>query len=303
MSKEKIYKCKYCNKIFNFANILATHVRWCDLNPQRIECRKNEKKYRQHFCTICGKDLTGITKNNRCDKCKHKLSENAKINVSNGRKKWLKNNPDKHPWKKNTKFVSIPCENFKKYLDSINLKYISEYNVYNEAKRNYSIDIAFPDIKLGIEINGNQHYDRNGKLKEYYNNRHTILENLGWKILEIHYTSCFNIENMKNIMQYYEQPDYKKYFENKNQIKNKKILLLKQQKENKKIIKLKIKNELINKRINIILNSNINFKKFGWVGKVAKLLNISSMHVSRFMKKNMIDFYNENCFKRKSFIK
>ena len=297
MNKEKIYKCKYCNRVFNYANILATHTRWCELNPKIIKY-----KTQKAFCELCGKEIIKYNyRNKRCNNCKNKMSKKGRINVSNGRKKWLKNNPDKHPWKKNTKFISIPCENFKKYLDSINLKYISEYNVYNETKRNYSIDIAFPDIKLGIEINGNQHYDRNGKLKEYYKNRHIILENLGWKILEIHYTSCFNIESMKNIIQYYKQPDYKKYFINKDKIKNKK-LLLKQENKKKKINRLKIKNDLINRRINIILNSNIDFKKFGWVGKISKLLNISSTHVNRFMKKNMIDFYNKNCFKRKSFI-
>ena len=49
-----------------------------------------------------------------------------------------------------------------------------------------NIDIAFPDIKLGIEINGNQHYNSDGTLKDYYQERHNLIEEAGWKLLEVH---------------------------------------------------------------------------------------------------------------------
>ena len=49
------------------------------------------------------------------------------------------------------------------------------------------MDIAFPDKQIGIEINGNQHYERNGDLKPYYKDRHNYLECMGWKIYELHY--------------------------------------------------------------------------------------------------------------------
>lgn len=29
--------------------------------------------------------------------------------------------------------------------------------------RSFSLDIAFPEKKIGIEVNGNQHYERNGE--------------------------------------------------------------------------------------------------------------------------------------------
>ncbi len=54
----------------------------------------------------------------------------------------------------------------KKILDNINVKYVPEYNPL--INRFFSIDIAFPDKKIGIEINGNQHYNIHGSLKEYY---------------------------------------------------------------------------------------------------------------------------------------
>jgi hypothetical protein len=46
-------------------------------------------------------------------------------------------------------------------------------------------------------------------------------------------------------------------------------------------------------------NGNIeDFAKFGWNKKVADLLGFSYTHVTRFMKKYMIDFYTEKCYHR-----
>lgn len=292
----KYDKCPFCN--LDFSNIqpysnIANHIRWCNLNPKRIEEKKKEKKYQRQFCTLCGKEIFSNKRRIRCDECGHKHTEETKLQMSNSRIDWLKKNPEKHPWKRKTKFTSIPCENFKKYLDSINLKYISEYDTYDETHRNFSIDIAFPDIKLGIEINGNQHYNKDGTLKKYYQKRHEIIESYGWKLLEIHYLSCFKEENIKEIIQFYKQPDYTEYF-NKKRKKN----LKKEQKIQE--IKQKKKDKIENIK-NQIISSNIDFSKFGWVGQVSKLIGMLPQKVNIFMKKYMKEFYEEKCFKRNSF--
>ena len=144
-----------------------------------------------------GKDISDLKRRKRCDECLNKHTEVTKQQLRLKRLEWLKNNPEKHPWKRKDKFLSKPCELFKKYLDLIKLRYISEYNMYNETGHNYSIDIAFPDKKLGIEINGNQHYNKDGTLKKYYQVRHELIEKAGWKLLEIHFTSCFDEEEIK----------------------------------------------------------------------------------------------------------
>ena len=271
---------------------VASHIRWCNSNPKRIEQKKHENKYKKRFCEICGKEITDLEyRRKRCNDCKRKHSENEKINLSKKRLLWLKQNPEKHPWKKNNKFISTPCQNFKKYLDSINLKYASEYNTYDETNRNFSIDIAFPDIKLGIEINGNQHYNRDGTLKKYYQKRHEIIESHGWKLLEIHYLSCFKEENIKEIIQFYKQPDYSKYFNErrkKNLKKEQKIQEIKQKRRDK-----------IEKIKNQILSSDVDFSKFGWVVKISKITGILPQKINIFMKKYLLEFYEEKCFKRK----
>lgn len=127
-----------------------------------------------------------------------KLSEEAKKLLSQKRKQFLRDNPHKHPWKSNNKFKSEPCENFKRILRENNYKFLEEFTPTFE--RNYSIDIVFPEKMIGIEINGNQHYERNGKLKKYYQDRHDHIEASGWKLYELHYSLCFDANYILNLV-------------------------------------------------------------------------------------------------------
>ncbi len=50
----------------------------------------------------------------------------------------------------------------------------------------YSLDIAFPEQKLNIEIDGPHHY-RDRKLKRIHQFRDSIMKSLGWKVIRIPY--------------------------------------------------------------------------------------------------------------------
>lgn len=52
-------------------------------------------------------------------------------------------------------------------------------------------------------------------------------------------------------------------------------------------------------RIERVKNCNIDFLDFGWVTKAAALLNMQPQRVNRWMKKYMLNFYINNCYKRK----
>ncbi len=52
------------------------------------------------------------------------------------------------------------------------------------------------------------------------------------------------------------------------------------------------------KYVPMIINSNIDFNTFGWVGKVAKIINQKPQKVNKWMKIMMPDFLDK-CFKRK----
>ena len=69
---------------------------------------------------------------------KHKDSTRKKL--SEIRKKYLNENPDKHPWKKSDKFKSVPCEKFKNILKQHGLTFVEEYQPL--SNRFFSIDIS-----------------------------------------------------------------------------------------------------------------------------------------------------------------
>lgn len=136
------------------------------------------------------------------------LKNNITIrSISDSLKLSLKRHPENHSWRKNTKFVSEPCESFKKILKENEIDFIEEFNDFD---RLYSIDIAIPEMKIGFEINGNQHYDAIGNLKDYYRKRSEYLESEGWKIFQIHYSLCFNSDYVIDI---YEKSKSDKIFE------------------------------------------------------------------------------------------
>jgi len=226
------------------------------------------------------------------------VSDVAKLRISEGRKKFLKENPDKHPWKNNDKFKSVPCELLKTKLIENDVLFIEEYQPSNE--RFYSIDIAFPNKKIGIEINGNQHYNRNGTLGEYYVNRNKYLNSIGWEIIDIHFSLVYSNSLLEkfialikeNTLTVEEFGNYtKEYYERKNKKKNE-LILRKNEKSNTIIQKI----ELIK---NALLLSEIDFSKFGWVEKASVIIKNNPQKVNGWMKKNMPEFYAEKCFKKR----
>jgi very-short-patch-repair endonuclease len=162
-------------------------------------------------------------------KRKHKLvmTNETKKKMSVSRKKFLNENPDKHPWRKNNKFKSKPCEILKQCLINKNIIFIEEYQPFDD--RYYSIDIAFPNHKIGVEVNGNQHYNRDGSLKKYYSDRNVHLKSIGWTTYDVHYSVIYNeyllLQLVESISKYSLNNDELRKYENIyfNRIENNRI--------------------------------------------------------------------------------
>jgi len=238
--------CKYCHKECKNLKSLSQHEIRCQNNPNKINTKLSiETKLKisnNHF---------------------KKHTEESKKLISEGRKKWLLEHKDGHVWRRDSKFLSIPCENLKKYLKDKGINFVEEYEPFDDI--NYCLDIAFPDEKIAIEVNGNQHYNRDGSLSDYYLKRHNLFEERGWKIFEVHYTKCYNpqIEDFEDILKLpiYDKDYVGKYF-SKKELKNKKQKI-KKHSEN-----------LLHKSIieNLIKNSNIDFSKSGWSKQATEYL-------------------------------
>ena len=220
------------------------------------------------------------------------MEDHVREKISRSRKKYLSENPEKHPWKRSTKFKSEPCERVKEFLRSRDIVFVEEWQPLDD--RFYSIDIAFPDIKYGIEINGNQHYERDGTLRPYYQERHDRIVQAGWTLLELHYTSCYNLELIEKLLAKRTQPDYSEYFkkqkereERRNNIESRGVKIRRKSDERWEPYK------------QIVVDSDIEFDKFGWVKHVADLLGIKNQKVNKWMKRYLPEFYETQCYKRK----
>jgi len=192
--------CKICRKEFKNNNSFAKHLRMLH-NYSLLEYYIKYEEFQipkcecGNFCKV--RKSLEFTKTCCDPKCisnisKKKHSEESKKLISEKRIEWLKNNSDKHPWKKDTKFVSVPCEKLKNIFTENGLSFETEFQPLKE--RFYSIDIAFVDKGIGIEVNGNQHYNSNKELKDYYKKRKELIEEKGWKLYDIHYSKVYDEE-------------------------------------------------------------------------------------------------------------
>ncbi len=119
------------------------------------------------------------------------------ISVKN--KEFYAKHPEAHFWKGRGRVKSQPCEVFKEALRSQGIQFAAEFSP-NVEGRHFSLDVAFPDQMVAVEINGTQHYDGSGKLKPYYQERHDVLERNGWKIFEIFYKVCYRPNQLADLI-------------------------------------------------------------------------------------------------------
>jgi hypothetical protein len=164
-----------------------------ELHDRGVTMSRLRKEYKLPYAALKNAREQKLFIVNENINIRKKHTDETKRNLSEKRKQWLKDNPDKHPWRNKDKFKSKPCEKVKEFLTQLNISYIEEYQPEIDS-RSFSIDIALPDKMIALEINGNQHYERDGTLKAYYQERHDLLEANGWDVYEIHYSACFNLD-------------------------------------------------------------------------------------------------------------
>ena len=175
------HKCKFCGEEFDNQKILSAHIPRCKLNPN---FEKNRQTVR----------LANKNKN-------FHHSEQTKQKISQIRKQYIKQHPESFAWRNADKFKSKPCENLKQFLKNNGINFYQEYkNVQEFNGRNYAIDIAFPNQKIAIEVNGTQHYNRDGTLTPYFQQRHDILQKAGWRVQQIPYNKAYKQEVRQSLL-------------------------------------------------------------------------------------------------------
>jgi very-short-patch-repair endonuclease len=154
----KSLDCHYCGVTFSNAKSLGGHLGGCKLNPNYEDRRKK---------------LSDIAKNRT-------VSEDTKDKISKSRKLYLDKNPGNIPYLLNhSSKESYPEKLFREKLEKENiLGWTQEYPILR-----YSLDFAFVDLKLDIEIDGGTHTSESVIKKDFERDRR--LRELGWTIIRI----------------------------------------------------------------------------------------------------------------------
>lgn len=110
-----------------------------------------------------------------------KLTEETKKKISESRKRYLKENPDRVPYLLNhfSKGESYP----ERYFNIILKKYDLNYQRYLQISY-YNLDFAFVNEGIDLEIDGDQHF-LDQKIADSNKNRDIFLEENGWKVIRI----------------------------------------------------------------------------------------------------------------------
>lgn len=181
----KLHICKYCGKEFEQGVQLGGHTRLCKKNP-----KYNENHYK---CCVEHNGQRGT-----------KHSDEQKKLISESRKKYLKEHPEKVPYVLNhhSKGDSYPERYFKHIFQLNNYEY--KQNYYQSG---YFLDFAWPDRKIYIEVDGEQHYLDN-RIIEHDKIRTEKLLNEGWvcinRIRWSKYQKMTKDEKIKYIKQLFE---------------------------------------------------------------------------------------------------
>lgn len=255
----------------------GAHKRWCG----HIKGQSGKIT----SCIICGKDIPVSKRRSTCsDVCRSKVMKQPHVRekLSKGRCMFLKNNPDKHPWKRLDKKRSAPCERFKLALRMADIDFHEEFSPI--SGRFFSIDVAFPAIRVGIEINGEQHYNRNKSLRKYYQQRHDLIESAGWTLYELHYSVVFNDNRMKAIIESIAKTHcldaVDLSFELKRVDKTQERTETRQRKEQKALERQKEYQRAI---------EQAKPRTYGWVSRAARMLGVSHTQIRRFAREHIPD--------------
>ena len=185
-AKKDGWICPICNKVFRIRKELGLHKKEIHGSIQHVNL-----KYEQ-ICPFCKKmwitTKTGYAKHTAsCESNPNRIkgdayrryhSEETKKKISESRKKYLNEHPDKVPFKLNhSSKESYPEKYFREWLQKENIFSEREYQVGL-----YTLDFAWPERKIYLEIDGSQHHL--DWMMKHDEERTKKLSELGWTCIQ-----------------------------------------------------------------------------------------------------------------------
>jgi very-short-patch-repair endonuclease len=145
-----------------------------------ISGRKFYKGVKQGFIKLRNKsDSQKLSQS----KTPRKHSEETKKKISEIRKKYLQENPDKVPYKLNhSSKESYPEKYFTEVFRNEGIEVVKSFHIGI-----YELDFCIADKRIDIEIDGSQHYC-DEKIVESDKRRNKFLEDDGWDVIRINWS-------------------------------------------------------------------------------------------------------------------
>jgi very-short-patch-repair endonuclease len=268
--QKSLYKCSFCNKQWETTiEGFKTHEKFCIENPNRNEPHS------------------------------HPVSEDVKKRISEKQKENYKGRP---AFNINRSQEPYSEKYFREWLEKENIEYKKDFHVDR-----FFLDFAFPDKKLYFEINGEQHYRKmsNGRdHQEHDKERANILVNLGWTCITTIRWSEFTALSINerlivlNKLKYSIQNssivdfNFSYIYDLKHEQSVKREQIIKSGKVNSlgRICNNKITDEEMNLKKQLIINSDIDLTKFGWIEKVSKITGLTRRQIYKIV--NSTDLIN-----------
>lgn len=124
---------------------------------------------------------------------KKRHTDETKKKISDSRIKFLRDNPDQVPYKLNhySKGRSYPESYWASILDSNDLLYDEQYQIGP-----YQLDFAFVELKINLEIDGDQHH-LDLRIVASDKRRNLYLQELGWKIIRVKWSDYKKLKDKK----------------------------------------------------------------------------------------------------------
>jgi len=206
------YVCPYCGKEYS-KNGISTHI-WRmhteegkSFNPNkgyelgtRFAWSKGQTKETNPILANISKNLKKHIEKHGHNWQGRKHSEKTKKLLSIKQTEYLRNNPDKHPYKMYhyTNGISPAEKYFKRWLDFAQIDYEMQVPVSI-----YILDFVIWNKKLNIEIDGEQHYN-DIRISKSDKRRTKFLEECGWRVIRIRWSEWQRKtkEEKKDILNY-----------------------------------------------------------------------------------------------------
>lgn len=217
-----------------------------------------------------------------------KLSEETKQKISAARKKYLSEHPDKVPFKLNhSSKESYPEKYFKIWLKKEEIFEVQELQIDR-----YTLDFAWPDKKIYLEIDGSQH--NLAWMQEHDKVRTEYLSNLGWicigRVDWVAYQQLNKKEKHNYLVNLKKAIIEASFIEKFISIKDKKKAQREEWLANGMVncngipIGYALPSSVWQDRLELILNCDVDFTKQGWQEQVKNITGLSRRQVSDTIK-------------------